>query len=367
MITKEPSSLNSLKVSSPGRICLFGEHQDYLSLPVVSAAISLRVAVKGTRRKDSYISMRLPDIGLTKRFRLNKTLRYTTKRDYFRSGVNVLHHQGYTFSNGFNCEVRSEIPLKAGASSSSAMVAAWIQFLALISDQRVTLTQNECAYLAHQAEVVEFHEPGGMMDHYSSSYGGVLHLKFFPSLSVSSLKLPLKRFVLGDSQQPKNTRKVLSMVKNQITHIVRHIRAKHPDFSLHTIDINDLPRYNPLLTAAHKALLHGTVRNRDITGKAIELLRKRPFNEKRFSALLNEHQTILRDVLKISTPKIDAMLTAAVDAGAICGKINGSGGGGSMFVYAPEHPHRIAEAIEREGGKAYIISIDEGTRIEYVK
>jgi galactokinase len=34
---------NRIKVSAPGRICLFGEHQDYLGLPVITAAIDLRL------------------------------------------------------------------------------------------------------------------------------------------------------------------------------------------------------------------------------------------------------------------------------------------------------------------------------------
>jgi len=40
-------------------------------------------------------------------------------------------------------------------------------------------------------------------------------------------------------------------------------------------------------------------------------------------------------VLKVSTPKIESMLDAALDAGALGGKINGSGGGGSCL---PTHP-----------------------------
>lgn len=50
-------------------------------------------------------------------------------------------------------------------------------------------------------------------------------------------------------------------------------------------------------------------------------------------------------------------------AGALVGKINGSGGGGYMFTYAPKNPEHVAEAIEKVGGKAYIIQADEGTRI----
>ena len=68
-------------------------------------------------------------------------------------------------------------------------------------------------------------------------------------------------------------------------------------------------------------------------------------------------------MLKVSTPKIESMLDAALDAGALGGKINGSGGGGCMFAYAPNNSEAIAEAIEKAGGKSYIVRADEGTII----
>jgi galactokinase len=58
------------------------------------------------------------------------------------------------------------------------------------------------------------------------------------------------------------------------------------------------------------------------------------------------------------------MMDAALAAGACGGKINGSGGGGCMFVYAPERPGEVAEAIERAGGKAFVVVSDGGVRIE---
>ena len=56
------------------------------------------------------------------------------------------------------------------------------------------------------------------------------------------------------------------------------------------------------------------------------------------------------------------MLKSAIKAGALGGKINGSGGGGCMFAYAPENYKDVAKAIEDAGGKAHIINIDEGTK-----
>ena len=58
------------------------------------------------------------------------------------------------------------------------------------------------------------------------------------------------------------------------------------------------------------------------------------------------------------------MIKAAINAGAYGGKINGSGGGGCMFAYAPENPQKVANAIENVGGKSYIVKMGNGLKIE---
>ena len=70
----------------------------------------------------------------------------------------------------------------------------------------------------------------------------------------------------------------------------------------------------------------------------------------------------LKSALEISTPKIELMLDAATNVGALGGKINGSGGGGCMFAYAPDNPEKVADAIRNVGGKAYIVKADNGTK-----
>ena len=51
--------------------------------------------------------------------------------------------------------------------------------------------------------------------------------------------------------------------------------------------------------------------------------------------------------------EIELMLKSALDAGAYGGKINGSGGGGCMFVYCPDNIDKVKKAINNAGGKAY--------------
>ena len=56
------------------------------------------------------------------------------------------------------------------------------------------------------------------------------------------------------------------------------------------------------------------------------------------------------------------MMDAALGAGALGGKINGSGGGGCMFAYAPGCEEAVAEAMRAEGGEPYIVKVDEGAK-----
>ena len=106
-----------MEVTTPGRICLFGEHQDYLGLPVIATAISLRASIKGIRREDDQIIIHMPDIDRTENFSLGDG-DYKGSRDYFKSGLNIAKREGLVFSYGFECELKSDIPIQAGTSSS---------------------------------------------------------------------------------------------------------------------------------------------------------------------------------------------------------------------------------------------------------
>ena len=358
------TTLAAIAVSTPGRVCLFGEHQDYLGLPVVPCAISLRIAMEARRRNDREIRIELPDIGSREEFSLAGPLPYVRERDYFRSGVNVLRREGFTFAGGLDCSVRGTIPINAGTSSSSALVVTWINLLAAMSDQHASLSPEECARYAHRAEVLEFGEPGGMMDHCAAAYGGVTTIDFLPEVSVETQDVELGSFVLGDSGEPKDTKGMLSGVKERVLDAVRLLRERDHAFSLLGAAPGSLPRTGSGLTPGQLGLLEGTIRNRDITREARGLLKRKPLDHLRLGELLSEHHAVLRDVLGISTPKIDRMLDAAAAAGACGGKINGSGGGGCMFAYAPADPESVAAAVARAGGRPYIIRVDSGTRVE---
>jgi galactokinase len=172
-------------------------------------------------------------------------------------------------------------------------------------------------------------------------------------------------FVLGDSGQPKDTQGILARIRGGVEGIVGKIQGAHPGFSLHEARFDELLEYRDLLDGPQRGLLMGTVRNRDITREALILLDSKPLDHERLGRMLSEHHDILRDILGISTPKIDSMLKAALGAGAVGGKINGSGGGGCMFAYAPDEPEQVLEAV-RKFGDAWIVKIDDGARLDEI-
>jgi len=351
-----------LKISTPGRICLFGEHQDYLGLPVIAAAISRRVQIEGEQRDDKKIIVHLPDINSELQMEISDTrLPYLEKRDYFRSGYNVLLDKGLRFSKGFECTVRGNIPINSGTSSSSALLVTWLHFLSKLADNPQDFSPKELGELAYIAEIVEFNEPGGMMDQLSTAIGNAVYLQFEPEVTVEALKPNLGAFVLADSLEPKDTIGVLQRAKFARLDLIAKIKTQIPSFSLHTFKSYEKEQLIDFLSKDEYELLSGTLRNRDILREALDMFSKQSMTDELLGKLLAEHHSILRDLLQISTPKIERMLSAAIEAGALGGKINGSGGGGCMFVYAPNDPQKVADAIDAAGGKSYVIKIDQGT------
>ena len=348
-----------MKIKTPGRICLFGEHQDYLGLPVIAMAISKFSSLSGVARNDAKVVIRKPDINNIEEFSLND-IKYDSKQDIFKSGFNICKRFGFKFSRGFDVTVKSDIPIKAGTSSSSSLLVSWIHFLTRNADNAKNISKQAIGQLAYEAEVIELDSPGGMMDQFSTSIGGLIYLESHPKLQIDKIDRDLGKFVLGDSRQHKDTIRILSRCKNERLAILEKINRKDSKMNFNLISEPDLKRFN--LSKREKQLMVGTIRNRDILIQAKNELKKEKIDKSYFGELLNEHHSILDKILNISTPRIELMLKSVLQVGAYGGKINGSGGGGCMIAYCPENSSETKRAIEKAGGKAHIINIAAGTQ-----
>jgi len=350
-----------ITTSAPGRICLFGEHQDYLGLPVIALAINRRINITGVKRNDRIFNLDLPDINLKEVINIDQPIVYTHQKDYFRSGLKVLLNEKLHFTNGYDCRVTSTIPINSGTSSSSALNVAWMHFLfTAVSDER-RHQPLEIARLAHRAEVIEFNESGGMMDQYTASIGGLVYLDFHSPGGIQKLNAKLGHFVLGDSGEPKDTQVILSRVRGGATNALNRLSQEQKDISIKILTSEQLDFYKYLFTPAEYDLLKANIIDRDLCQTAKQMLSQESTDDSKLGELLNIHQDQLRDRLLVSTPKLDRMIKASLKSGALGAKLNGSGGGGCMFAYAPNSYKQVAEAIIREGGIPYIITADTGS------
>ena len=249
-------------VSTPGRICLFGEHQDYLGLPVIAAAISKRIQIKGQFRADQEVHFTLPDVDKTESFLLEFPLKYSKERDYFKSVCNVLQRKGHIIDRGLELEVRGNIPINSGTSSSSALLVSWVKFLNDIFG--LGYSQKEIGEITYEAEVLEFSEPGGMMDQYSTAVGNVIYLASRPEISIKTYARDLGTFVLGDSLEPKDTLAILSRGKYGTLGGVEKIQKINPDFDLSKTDLVELKIYQSDITEDEWILIAANIDDRDI-------------------------------------------------------------------------------------------------------
>ncbi len=362
-----------IRIKAPGRICLFGEHQDYLSYPVIAMAISKYIYLEAKKISEPKFLISLPDVKDSIEIRLNnRKLEYISKRDYLRSGYNHFLRMGINFSHGYDIKITGDIPINAGVASSSALVMAWLYFLNTIGGSPLS-DEVALASQGYNTEVREFGEAGGKMDFFSSAYGNIIYLDSSePKYLVKQYNLSLDGFVLGDSLEKKDTVDDLIRIKTISLDAFEALKEILPEFDQFTTKLADLEEYLQNLNKKHQKIVVGQLKNRDLTQNAKKLI-SYYFNRSNKSEkdklifyqelgnLLHEHHQQLDTNVGISTKKINIMLSECMDKGAFGGKINGSGFGGTMFALTlPGKESKFAKAIENAGGKAYLIKTSNG-------
>jgi galactokinase len=366
-----------IRIKAPGRITLSGEHQDYLGFPVITLAISRYIFLEAKRIPEPFFKIELSDTNKNVEIPLNNEEQdYKIKRDYIRSCYNIFLRKGALFNKGYNIRIIGDIPVNAGVASSSALVIAWVYFLNLIGD--LNLNFYQLAMEGYNAEVKEFQEGGGMMDHFNSIYGNLLYLEPINlNPKLKHLKLNFNGFVLGNSLNNKDTIEDLLRVKKDAITAFEDLKRLKPDFNQYSTKLSELTEIIPNLREKSKRMVVGNLNNRDITTNMWKLIMnnrsslKKKRNVKKanlnfyqkLGELLNLHQQQLRENIRISTTKIDKLIESCLDLGAYGGKINGSGFGGTMFALMPGNERQLIQTIEDNGGEAFLIHPSNGVEI----
>lgn len=324
---------NLISAQAPGRVCLFGDHQDYLGLPVIAATIDRYVFVNATPYDDQYLEIHLLDFDSKISIGLDENLAYLKPRDYFRSGLKVLAQQGIRITSGYQIRLWGDIPIQAGLSSSSALVVAWIRLLLKIAAPQTNFTSEQIARWSYEAEVCSFDEPGGLMDQYTIALGGLLYLDTV-SGAHQRLHMDFESVVVVDSGIPKNTLQVLSQCKTLALKALAIIQKKIPNFELKNATQNDYESTVNELPTHLRPYWYAAIFNHLVTQKAYRIIQEKNSRFTDIATEMNAHQHILQNQIG-NTPKamID-MMQVAKKNGALGQKIVGSGGGGCFIALA---------------------------------
>lgn len=382
----------TIVAEAPGRICLFGEHQDYLGLPVIAMAVDRRFRIEYRASDSREFLIHTPDLANSAPETLDiHASAPRHKEDYCWGVAQVLLEEGFRFPRGGELTFTSNIPFRAGCSSSSAMTAAWMRLLLEIGEHperaEYIADPEAVAYLVYKGEKEKFQGAGGMMDQYSCYLGGLIHVypenypgaptpppatrlqrKLRIPYGVERLSLQPQGFILIDSGQPKDTQGVLSSVGARARAAVAAVQAAWSGFNLRTSALAEFDAAAGAQAADAEArrIVRDHLINRDLCIAGLALLRAASVDnaaDARLGALLNEEHRVLAETLGISTPRINELQQLCNSAGALGGKINGSGGGGTLFCYARGAEERVSAALSAVGARYFLVNAAPGARI----
>ena len=105
--------------------------------------------------------------------------------------------------------------------------------------------------------------------------------------------------------------------------------------------------------------------NRDLCREGLGMFRSGTLDHQRLGLMLNEEHRILSETLGIATPLIDELQQLCNEYGAAGAKINGSGGGGTLFCYAPdtEAHQAICKVLAERKIRHYPVRKSPGARL----
>ena len=98
---------------APARVCLYGDHQDYLGLPVIACAINKYIHVEGKKNNSKILLFHLVDLKRTVSICIDKISLKPIKGDHIGFVLYTLHKLGCQINTGMTIKIKSNIYINA--------------------------------------------------------------------------------------------------------------------------------------------------------------------------------------------------------------------------------------------------------------
>jgi len=220
-----------------------------------------------------------------------------------------------------------DAPAGSGLGSSSTLVVVMIRAFAELLN--LPLDDYTMAQLAFKVERVNCGLQGGRQDQYSATFGGFNFMEFYANdravinplriknWIICELEASLVLFYIGVSRE--SARIIADQSNNVRSEVAESLEAMHG-------------------TKREAVVMKECLLRGDFAG-IVDSMRQGWESKKRSAKM-------------VSNPHIDGVYNAAIDAGALAGKVSGAGGGGFMlFLVSTERRMDVIRALNQLGGQ----------------
>ena len=309
------------QADAPGRVNLLGEHTDYNDGFVLPVAITQRTSVAMWRNGSDAFSLHAAELGETVRFSFD-----APPAEHFASyvfGCLVLARAERADIPGLDIEVRSEVPMGVGLSSSAALEVATLRCLRQLLG--LPFDDVQVAQLAQRAEVEFAGVRCGIMDQMASSLAGTDRALLIDTRSLERRDVPLpagSAVLVLDSGVPRT---LAGSGYNQ-----RRSECEAAARMLGVASLREVQREEDL--AVLPPLLLRRARH-VVTENARVLQAAECGDARRFGKLMNESHFSLRDDYEVSTPELDLLVRwLQAEEGVWGARLTGAGFGGACVA-----------------------------------
>jgi len=305
---------------SPAKVILFGEHFVVGGNTAISMTIDLPTVVTAEPLEGDQIEIRSEDLGLEASFspagqlgQCSGANAEATLRPIFEVASFILKKIGRS-GRGMKVAVKSRVPIGMGLGSSAATAVGTVSAITTLLG--FPLSKEEVFDAAYSLEKMVHGHPSGV-DQATVTYGGFIsYRKGKVNSTLQTTRPPL--LIIGNTGKRRSTGEFVGRVTR--------LRETKPQ------------EYGKIASKAQK--ISEVAMNALINGQHESL-----------GELMNENQRLL-ELVGVSSPELERLISAAKSAGAFGAKLTGGGGGGCMIAVAAEATHpRISNAIQQAGGQ----------------
>ena len=371
--------LPQVNIESPGRINLIGEHTDYNNGFVMPTAIDKKIYFQ-LRKNGTSSTCNIYSETYDKAFKFDLykiTKSSYTWENYILGVVNEILKKQLRLS-GFDCIIKSELPIGAGISSSAALECGLASGLNALFD--LNLAELEIVRLSQSAENNFVGSNCGIMDQYASVMSKKNHLILLDCLTLQADYIPAnfkscKILLINTKVSHSIADGEYNTRREECEIALGVLQDNHKNVStLRDVNINMLQESKDLLSEKQYNRLQYVLQENERVIKGSSYIKLNDLRS--FGELMFQSHYGLRDLYELSCRELDFLVKYSEEKKFIYGSrmMGGGFGGCTINLIEEDAIESFKEEVTRAYEQEFGISPDlitvfpaEGTKVTLIQ